>query len=60
MLSLKAEVSGVDLVGLVQNAVERERLSIVAKKIYCHRYTVTGEPLYYVAVVTVKHVDLGY
>lgn len=40
--------------GLIHNAVDRGYLSIVAKRRYCHRYSVTGEPLYYVAVVAVK------
>lgn len=59
-LSLKEDVSSDDFVGLIQNAVERERLSIVAKKRYCHRYSVTGEPLYYIAVVAVKQGSLGH
>lgn len=40
--------------GLIHNAVDKGCLSIVAKRRYCHRYSVTGEPLYYVAVVAVK------
>lgn len=40
--------------GLIHNAVDKDYLSIVAKRRYCHRYSVTGEPLYYVAVVAVK------
>lgn len=40
--------------GLIHNAVDKGYLSIVAKRRYCHRYSVTGEPLYYVAVVAVK------
>ncbi|KAH8787978.1 hypothetical protein F5883DRAFT_657366 [Diaporthe sp. PMI_573] len=44
--------------GLIQTAVETGVLSIVAKRRYCHRYSVTGEPLYYVAVVAVKHAAL--
>lgn len=39
---------------LIHNAVEKGHLSVVAKRRYCHRYSVTGEPLYYVAVVAVK------
>lgn len=44
---------------LIRNAVENGVLSIVVKKRYCHRYSVTGKPLYYVAVVAVKHACLG-
>lgn len=44
--------------GLIKDAVEKEVLSIVARRRYCHRYSVTGEPLYYVAVVAVKHATL--
>lgn len=44
---------------LIRNAVENGVLSIVVKRRYCHRYSVTGEPLYYIAVVAVKHACLG-
>lgn len=40
--------------GLIHSAIDQGCLSIVAKRRYCHRYSVTGAPLYYVAVVTVK------
>lgn len=52
------ETGGHGFSGLIHNAVERGHLSIVAKRRYCHRYSVTGEPLYYVAVVAVKHSTL--
>lgn len=43
---------------LIRNAVENGVLSIVVKRRYCHRYSVTGEPLYYIAVVAVKHASM--
>lgn len=48
-----------DFSGLIRNAVENGVLSVVVKRRYCHRYSVTGEPLHYVAVVAVKHGSLG-
>lgn len=39
---------------LIHDAVNKGYLSVVARRRYCHRYSVTGEPLYYVAVVAVK------
>lgn len=52
------ETGGDGFSDLIHHAVERGHLSIVAKRRYCHRYSVTGEPLYYVAVVAVKHSTL--
>lgn len=49
-----AATNGNGFSGLIQNAVDKGHLSVVAKRRYCHRYSVTGEPLYYVAVVAVK------
>lgn len=49
-----AATNGNGFSGLIHNAVDKGYLSIVAKRRYCHRYSVTGEPLYYVAVVAVK------
>lgn len=49
-----AATNGNGFSGLIQNAVDKGYLSVVAKRRYCHRYSVTGEPLYYVAVVAVK------
>lgn len=43
---------------LIQQAVAERRLEILAKKTYCHRFSVTGEPLYYVAVVAIKLMSL--
>lgn len=45
--------------GLIRNAVEKGVLSIVVKRRYCHRYSVAGEALYYIAVVAVKNASLG-
>lgn len=53
-----AATNGNGLSGLIHNAVDKGHLSIVAKRRYCHRYSVTGEPLYYVAVVAVKLMSL--
>ncbi|KAL1856333.1 hypothetical protein Daus18300_010818 [Diaporthe australafricana] len=53
-----AGVSGNEFSGLIKDAVDKEVLSIVARRRYCHRYSVTGEPLYYVAVVAVKNATL--
>lgn len=50
------EVNGFS--SLIRNAVENGVLSIVVKRRYCHRYSVTGEPLYYIAVVAVKHASM--
>lgn len=44
---------------LVREAIDQGQLSILAEKRYCHRLSVTGEPLYYVGVVVQKHSDLG-
>ncbi|KAJ4394783.1 hypothetical protein N0V93_004003 [Gnomoniopsis smithogilvyi] len=44
--------------GLLQKAVAERRLKILAKKTYCHRFSATGKPLYYVAVVAIKHMPL--
>lgn len=49
-----AATNGNGFSGLIHNAVDKGYLSIVARRRYCHRYSVTGEPLYYVAVVAVK------
>lgn len=43
---------------LVQQAVADKKLEILARKTYCHRYSVTGKPLYYVAVAAIKHEPL--
>lgn len=43
---------------LIHTAVDKGYLSIVAKRRYCHRYSVTGEPLYNVVVVAVKNATL--
>lgn len=43
---------------MVQQAVDRRQLEILMRKTYCHRFSVTGKPLYYVAVVAIKHHSL--
>lgn len=43
---------------LVQQAVDDGKMKIIARKIYCHRFSVTGKPIFYVAVVAIKHADL--
>lgn len=53
------ETGGNGFSGLIHNAVDKGYLSIVAKRRYCHRYSVSGEPLYYVAVVAIKRATLG-
>lgn len=50
--------SGNGFSGLIKDAVDTETLSIVARRRYCHRYSVTGEPLYYVAMVAIKNATL--
>lgn len=66
LFDLVGSVSGVEgtatggngFSGLIHNAIDQGCLSIVAKRRYCHRYSVTGEPFYYVAVVAVKLASL--
>lgn len=43
---------------LLQQAVDEGKMEIIARKIYCHRLSVTGKPLFYMAVVAIKHADL--
>lgn len=54
----RMETGGDGFSAMIHEAVDKGYLSIVAKRRYCHRYSVTGEPLYYVAVVAVKHAAL--
>ncbi|KAI3391661.1 hypothetical protein diail_6999 [Diaporthe ilicicola] len=53
-----AAAGGNGFPGLIKDAVEQDVFSIVARRRYCHRYSVTGQPLYYVAVVAVKQATL--
>lgn len=53
-----AATDGNGFSGLIHNAIDKGYFSIVAKRRYCHRYSVTGEPLYHVAVVAVKNATL--
>lgn len=43
---------------LIREAVDGGRLEVVEKKTYCHRFSVTGKPLYYVALAAIKRGDL--
>lgn len=43
----------------LQEAIVQRHLEVLVKKTYCHRFSVTGKPLYYVAVVAIKHQSLG-
>lgn len=43
---------------LVQQAVDDGKMEIIARKVYRHRFSVTGKPLFYMAVVAIKHAEL--
>ncbi|CAF9921696.1 MAG: hypothetical protein GOMPHAMPRED_002366 [Gomphillus americanus] len=53
----KAKPDG--FLGMLSEAMDNNRLTILETKRYCHRLSVTGKELYYVAVVALKHGDLG-
>lgn len=44
---------------LVQQAVAEGEMEILARKTYCHRFSVTGKPLHYEAVAAMKHAPLS-
>lgn len=43
----------------LNEAIDQRKLEVLVRKTYRHRFSVTGEPLYYVAVVAIKHQSLG-
>lgn len=53
-----AAADGNGFSGLIHTAVDKGYSSIVAKRRYCHRCSVTNESLYCVAVVVVKNTTL--
>ncbi|KAI3390337.1 hypothetical protein diail_10018 [Diaporthe ilicicola] len=56
--SVSSDTADTAFFEFIQQSVDEGRMEVLARKTYCHRFSVTGKPYFYVAVVAIKHANL--